>query len=367
MNDAAAGPLLLIDDTLVGGTVNVLPAAWLRGCRARTYPSGDLDGAGRALAQADAILLRSVTKVTADHVMRAPRLKAVATLSSGTDHVDERALSAAGIPLFTGRGGNAIAVADWVQWALTRLLGSATRPDIRGFRAVVIGCGAVGGLVSERLGGLGAEVIEVDPPRAQREPGYVSVDLDAALATHPRIVTLHTPLTRGGPYATADLLNAARLERLDGALVLNAARGGVLDERAAGALRRRGGLRGLAVDTFEHEPRPDASFVAACDLATPHIGGHSIEGKLRVAALPVMAVRACLGLPAAVDLPGAMAAAVDQPHGDRPFARDPLAALDMSSAALKSGPGDFKAHRAAHWRIELRGAAHLAPGSQRRT
>lgn len=352
----ATQPQLLIDDTLSGertpaqARVNIVPASWLSGCALTPYISGELDSAGCALATSDAILLRSVTQVTAAHLSRSPRLRAVATLSSGTDHIDDRALRSREINLFTGLGGNAIAVADWVQWAVARL-GAGQRATAK--TAAVIGCGAVGSRVTERLLGLGWRVLTVDPPRARRDAGFSSWTLDDALAHKPQLVTLHVPLTETGEDATRNLLSAERMQRLAGATVLNAARGGVLDEQAAMILRRTERLSGLAIDTFCHEPEPDPAVIAACDLATPHIGGHSIEGKLRVAALPLRGLRAYFGLPDTIDLDHHIRVVRHNGPPSPRLHRDPFAALDASNNLLRGEPSDFKRHRAAHWRVEL--------------
>ena len=348
-------PHLLIDSVHAACAPHVLPRGWLAGFDLSVYAPGDPAQvlAGPAdLGSADALMLRSVTRVTAAQVAQARRLSAVATCSSGTDHIDLSALSPAGISAFSGRGGNAIAVAEWVAWALARQWRCDLRAPApwRGRRIIVVGVGAVGGCVSALAAQLGATVVKVDPPRATRDPAFAAdptqMTLTRALAEPCDALTLHVPLVPDGAYPTVGLIGAAELGRLAGACVLNAARGGVLDEPTAAAARRAGALSGLWCDTFLNEPRPDPSFVDACDGATPHIAGHSIAGKLKVAWLPMMALRAHFDLPAALDL----AAAVTAARGDEaPFDH----VLDGTSAAMAGLAGaDFRPLRAAHRRQE---------------
>lgn len=307
-----------------------------------------------------------MTRLGAVELAAMPRLAAVCTLSSGEDHLDHAALTARRLVVRTGRGGNARAVADWVAWAIAEPLGDAS---LAGRRAVVVGLGAVGTLVAADLRARGAEVVLVDPPRARHGDPLPFVALDAALATRPDLITLHVPRIRAGEDRTLDLLDAERLDRLRGAVVVNAARGGVVDEHAAANLRRRGHLAWLALDVFAGEPRPDPAVVAAADRASAHIGGHSVEGKLRVALLAVRAMWRDLAtergaaMPAAiVDEEHALATAVAesvhagcQTAGLSVEALAPEIALDRADAALRaalSAGADFLAVRSAHLRLE---------------
>lgn len=348
-------PRLLLDAELVTGQSAALPLAWLAGFEVVSFPPRGLTAAVPGATAADAVIVRTMTKLPGELLSSLPRLRAVATLSSGTDHLDEAALAARGLALHTGHGGNAVAVVDWVMWALAGTLGRAPgQADwLGGRRVLLIGAGAVGGAVEAGLRAAGAEVGCCDPPRAAREPGFRSLNLDEALAERWDAVSLHVPLTAAGTHPTANLLDRARLCRLRGAVVLNAARGGVLDEVAATELRRTGHLAGLALDTFVGEPLPKAEVVAACDRATPHIGGHSIEGKLRVSHRAVSGLRRQFGLAPPGSLADAVAAVVD---GRDPADLQPevaLAAADASLRACLAAGEPFDRCRSAHRRVEL--------------
>ncbi len=365
----SAPPVVLVDDAVATGAAAALPAVWLDGCEVHTYPAGDLAAAApESLAAAVALVARTMTRVDAALLERMPRLRAAATLSSGTDHLDLHALAAREVALSTGRGGNAVAVADWVEWALGRLrpgtlgapgsLRSGTSGHLRpgpACRALVVGCGAVGEVVADRLQGTGWQVVLCDPPRARRDASFVSVDLDEAIDGGVDLITMHTPLSREGADATLGLLDAARVDRLAGALLFNAARGGVVDEAAAGRARLSGRLVGLAIDTFVGEPRPSPALVAAADLATAHVAGHSIEGKLRVAWLALCGLRRSLGLDDRLDLDAAIDAVVDALRASHAPILDPGAVLDAASrdltAATAAGRG-FTPLRNGHRRLE---------------
>ncbi len=347
-------PKLLIDVHHAEGAPHVLPRDWLHGFDVAVYEPGRVDRVVQGsfgLAEAEAVVLRSVTPLGADALGRAPRLRAAATCSSGTDHVDLRALAQRGVPLFSGRGGNAVAVAEWVAWALCRQWGvdpASARPWA-GRRVVVVGVGAVGGCVAALVRQWGGEAVLVDPPRKRAEPDFPGVSLRAALLDPCDALTLHVPRVRTGPDRTVGLLGDAALRQLGGATVLNAARGDVLDERAASAAR--GQLAGLWCDTFANEPSPSRQTVAMADGVSPHVAGHSVAGKLKVAWLPMVQLRAALGLAPACDLEAAVSAARAAVATSQPSPQDAFAVLDAASRQLQHG-ADFRGLRAAHRRFE---------------
>ncbi len=344
-------PLVLLDAGAIANP-RILPDSWLSDCEIVAYPPGALLYApAAALSRAHAVVLRSMTRFGPGEAAALPSLQALATLSSGVDHVTVEP-----VPLRHGRGGNAVAVADWVVWALSRLWRDLD--SFAGRRVAVVGVGAVGSAVSEALARLKVELVLVDPPRARHDATFAGVSLDEAIEAGVDAITLHVPRIRDGVDVTMGLLDLRRLNALSqrgGAVVLNAARGGVLDEVAAVALRRSGRLAGLALDVFVAEPSPDPAIVDGADLVTPHIAGHSIEGKLRVGALAIAALRRDLGLSdASVDF----ASAVTAVAGSARAASAPLQAfevLDATDKALRvacAGDGDFTALRGRHLRSE---------------
>ncbi len=335
--------MLLVDHAVVDGSAAALPLSWLDGFELRPYPARRLAEAPLAdLAAADALLVRSMTRVGAQEMRLLPRLTALATLSSGLDHLDVDLLAQHGVRVCSGLGGNALAVADWVDWAAQRLLG-----DLHGRKALVVGVGAVGTEVVARLQQRGASVWSCDPPRARREPGFVSSDL--ADVPPCELVTLHVPLSDGAD-ATRNLWNHQQMARHPGAVLLQASRGGVLDERAAQQAREQGLLAGLAVDTWLGEPVISRILLEHAALATPHIAGHSIAGKLDVAARAVRQLRSRFGLEGELSLSAAVAQE-EACHGGGPF----LAVadqLDGVAQALRRSPEAFEQLRHQHKRTQ---------------
>ncbi len=360
MSGALPPPVVLVDSSVLRDEA-IVPRAWLSGLDCRPYESGALVASADPadLRAAQGAIVRSMTRVDGAALAAMPRLRAVATLSSGQDHLDLDALRQRDVAVSTGHGGNALAVADWVLWALCRLWRVAPSDQaLRGRRVVVVGVGAVGSATIDLLTAHGAICVGVDPPRAEREAGWGGATLVDALAQPVDALTLHVPLERAGRHATVGLLGERALASLKGAVVLQASRGGVLDEAAARAARASGHIAGLALDVFADEPHPDPALVAVADLATPHIAGHSAEGKVRVAGLAVAPWRRVLlpGAPA-LDVDGAClaartaAAAVAGVGADAVFAALDAAVVELRQAVAAGA--SFRPQRARHRRCEL--------------
>lgn len=234
----------------------------------------------RCLRDCDVLLVRTVTPVNADLLEGTP-VKFVGTATSGTDHVDSDYLAEAGIGFAHAAGSNARPVAEYVLSALAAA-GEQRGGRLADLSVAVVGCGHVGGLLTDLLAGLGVRCLRHDPPLAAtlaqgRQEDFC--DLDTALTAD--VVSLHVPLSRGGEYPTWHLLDAARLAQLrPGAVVINTARGGVVDEAALTAALREQHLQAV-IDVWEDEPAINVELAALATFATPHIAGYSLEAKLR--------------------------------------------------------------------------------------
>ncbi|WP_027967237.1 4-phosphoerythronate dehydrogenase PdxB [Halomonas halocynthiae] len=252
---------------------------------------------------ADALVVRSVTPVTATLVEQS-RLRFVGTCTIGTDHVDQAALEASGITFASVPGCNAEAVVDQV---LISLLTLAERYgwQLSERRVGVVGAGNVGSRLLHRLQAMGVACLACDPPRAEHEAsvGFHSLD---ELINQCDVLCLHTPLTHDGPHATYHLLGAQQIESLaPQTVLLNAGRGGCVDNNALRQrLERQGDLQ-VALDVWEQEPAINAALSTLVELATPHVAGYSLDGKLRGTHGIYRALCRTVGLPARV-LPGAL-------------------------------------------------------------
>lgn len=265
------------------------------------------------VADADALFVRSVTPVN-EALLRDSPVRFVGSATIGIDHVDTAWLAGRGIGFAHAPGCNAMAVADWVVAALAAL--QAKGCHVFGTGTVgIVGCGNVGRRVAARLEALGYRVQVCDPPRAGAEGAAGFVDLATALAND--IVTLHVPRTAGGEHPTLGLIDAAAFERIPaGGILLNAARGGVVDEDALASRLDDGPDLQAVLDTWADEPEIDADLLARVALGTPHIAGYSLEGRLRGTAMVAAAAGEFFGIETDRDWRGKLPDAPAVPAGD---------------------------------------------------
>ena len=245
-----------------------------------------------ALAEADVLLVRSVTPVSPE-VLEGTHVRFVASATAGTDHVAVGPLAEAGIAFAHAPGSNAASVVDWALAALLTL--AAERGEaLEGRTLGVVGVGEVGGRLVPRARALGMRVLACDPPRQRRGAAGDWRPLAEVLAQSD-IVTLHTPLTRGGADATHHLIGEAELAAMrPGAWLVNAARGPVVDGDALLRAVTGGRLGAVALDVWEGEPVPNPGLGARVDLGTPHVAGYALDGKIRGTAMVERALRAWL-------------------------------------------------------------------------
>lgn len=252
-----------------------------------------------SIADADVLLVRSVTRVSADMVAGTP-VRFVGTCTIGTDHLDLAGLRKAGVEVASAPGCNARGV---VEYVLSCLLTLAERSASRWQDRVVgvVGVGEVGSRLATVLQALGVRTLLCDPPRADRgETGFLGID---ELIRQCDVISCHVPLTRDGAHPTRHLFDAARLATLrQGSWLINSSRGPVIDNGALlELLRRRSDLQ-VALDVWENEPLVDPQLVQLCALATPHIAGYSLDGKLRGTAQVYQALCRFLEVPATLTL-----------------------------------------------------------------
>lgn len=252
------------------------------------------------LQTADVLLVRSVTRVDQELLAGTP-VRFVGTATIGTDHVDLPWLEQQGIGFSSAPGSNADSVVEYVVSSLLHLAHEQGF-DLFGQVVGIVGVGNVGGRLQQRLEAMGIQVLLCDPPRAEAEGIQGFVDL-ATLLSQSDIVSLHTPMVMCGPWPTLHLLNDVTLKLLKpDAILLNTGRGAVIDNRALLNLKQQRPDMTLVLDVWEHEPEVDPQLAALCAIATPHIAGYALDGKLRGSWMLYRALCEHLGRPPQLDL-----------------------------------------------------------------
>lgn len=245
---------------------------------------------------ADIVLVRSVTRVNRE-LLEGSRVRFVGTTTIGTDHVDLDWLEAAGIRFSAAPGCNANSVAEYVLSVLSLHAERRGLADWSQLSVGIVGVGNVGGELAHKLERLGFDVRLCDPPRADREEeDQEFVSLEEAMKCD--VVSLHTPLTREGDHPTLHMIGHRELEALGAnQLLINAGRGEVIDSSALLARLDQGNAPTVALDVWEQEPRIHPELVDRVWLATPHIAGYSLEGKVQGTEMIYQALSQFLGLP----------------------------------------------------------------------
>lgn len=231
---------------------------------------------------ADALFIRTRTRCDA-HLLDGSRVRFIATATIGFDHIDTDYCRSHNIHYVSCPGCNAQAVCDYIEEAIRslQLLHS-------GITLGIVGVGHVGSLVAQMAESHGMQTLLNDPPR------NIGVSLEY-LARHSDIITFHTPLSSSGIYPTQHLCNETLLRLMQPhAVVINAARGGIVDELA---LLKSG--HPYVIDCWEGEPNlnTDILFSPSCRLASFHIAGYSLQGKMNATQMCLDAFFAYFHLP----------------------------------------------------------------------
>jgi (S)-sulfolactate dehydrogenase len=268
-----------------------------------------------AVRDARALIVRNRTQVRGALLEAAPRLEVVGRLGVGLDNIDVTACEARGIAVYPATGANDLAVAEYVitatlmllrrawfatarvaagEWPRTELMGR----ELAGKRLGLVGYGAIARVTGRMALDLGMSVAAYDPLLPAEPAAWTHAIRQplAELLKDSDVVSLHVPLTD----ATRNMIDARAIATMRrGAILVNAARGGVVDEAALCASLRSGHLGGAALDVFAREPVDTASgalFAGVPNLIlTPHIAGVTEESNVRVSAVTAEAVARHLG------------------------------------------------------------------------
>ena len=274
---------------------------------------------GKAM-NADALIVRTRTRCNAE-LLEGTRVKMIATATIGIDHIDTEYCDTHGIQWTNAPGCNAESVAQWVGSALA-VWSNKHNCSLVGKTIGIVGHGHVGKRVERLAHKLGMNVLLNDPPLALENPDKY-VDLHT-IARECDVITFHTPLTREGEFPTYHLFNAqcimhnAQLPNKLPRLIINAARGGIIDEEAllsylnshdnlsysppvlGGVVEDRGGnnssFANFAIDCWDGEPETNSELRQRALIATPHIAGYSADGKYNASQQVVEAVAKALNI-----------------------------------------------------------------------
>jgi D-3-phosphoglycerate dehydrogenase len=316
-----AKPVVLIAEELSPATVDALgPDFEVRNC----------DGANRAelLAElgkgVDAVLIRSATKMDAEAIGAAKGLKVIARAGVGLDNVDIPAATTAGVMVVNAPTSNIVSAAELAislllasarfispahaalragKWARSKYTGAELFEKTLG----IVGFGRIGQLVAHRMQAFGMNVVAYDPylqPARAAQLGVSLVTLDELLAQSD-FITIHLPKTK----ETANLIGVEALKKVKPAVrIINAARGGVLDEAALYDAIKEGRVAGAGLDVFSTEPCTDSPlFTLDQVVATPHLGASTDEAQERAGIAVAVSVRKALSgelVPDAVNVKG---------------------------------------------------------------
>ena len=254
-----------------------------------------------AVADAEGLVIRSETQVTAEVIAAAEKLKVIGRAGIGVDNIDLPAATARGIAVMNTPSGNNITTAEHTiallvslarhipqattsmkagKWEKSRFVGM----ELYNRTLAVIGLGNIGRLVAERAKGLGMKVIAYDPflsEAAKAAAGVELVSFDEML-TRADAISVHVPRT---PETTGLLNDAAFAKVRPGVLIINAARGGIIDEAALLRALDAGQVGGAAMDTFEKEPPSADDPLVLHDgvICTPHLGASTEQAQVNVA------------------------------------------------------------------------------------
>lgn len=232
------------------------------------------------LSDCQCLLVRTVTTIDKNLLQGIP-VQFIGSATIGTDHVDLDYLKQKNITFSNAAGCNAEAAAEYV---ISGIFALSQQKNFNPFtrKAGIIGCGNVGSNLLKKLQALGIEVLVCDPPKAEQGNKTIDYVNFGTIVNECDLISLHVPLTHKGKHPTHHLFNQQNLSLLkEGCLLINASRGGVVDNPALSRVIAKRPDLITFLDTWENEPNLSRSLLKKVDLATPHIAGYSVEGRLR--------------------------------------------------------------------------------------
>ncbi len=292
---------ILVCDGLEKTGVDILASA--PGFVVDERPQVSAEELRQTVGEYDGLIVRSKTRITADIIEQAARLKVVGRAGTGVDNIDVAAATRRGIVVMNAAAGNTVTTAEHtfaMLMALARQIPQAVTStksgcweknrflgvELMGKTLGIIGMGRIGSTVASRARAFGMNVVAFDPyftSEAARDLGIERVTLDELFSLS-HFITLHTPLTE----ETRGIINRGAIEKMmPGVRLINCARGGLIDEQALIDAIREGKVAGAALDVFEQEPTAADNPILALEqvITTPHLGASTQEAQLGVATM----------------------------------------------------------------------------------
>jgi len=289
---------VLVSDTLAKEGIDIFKNA--EGIEVDVMTNLTPDELRGIIGNYDGLAIRSATKVTSNIIEKADHLKVIGRAGIGLDNVDVSAASKRGIVVMNTPGGNTITTAEHaisMMLSLARKIPQATSSmksgkwekkkfmgtEVYNKTLGIIGIGRVGSIVANRAQGLKMNVLAYDPfisPDAAEKMGIQLGPIDEVLAQSD-FVSIHAPMTN----ETRNLINAENIAKMkDGAVILNCARGGIINEKDLYDALVSGKLAGAALDVFEEEPTTNMDLISLDNvICTPHLGASTDEAQRNVA------------------------------------------------------------------------------------
>ena len=293
------------------------------------YPMKSEEITSSAIQDADILIVRTRTLIN-ESLLSGSRVQLVCTATIGFDHIDTAYCESHHIQWMSCPGCNAQAVCDYIEEAIEEVQRDKVQP-IKATTIGVVGVGHVGSLVAQMAERRGMKVLLNDPPKG------IGVSL-GFIAKNCDIITFHTPLTKEGPFPSYHLCDEAFLSQCKpGALIINAARGGIVDEQALLA-----GKHPFILDTWENEPQIHPAVLDKALLASMHIAGYSVLGKRNASQMCLNAIAEDFHLPK-IDISEYSYATISTKKGD-----SAPGWLSRISDSLKKNPTTFESLRKAY-------------------
>ncbi len=231
------------------------------------------------LKDADALLCRSITKVD-KQLLEGSNVKFVGTATIGIDHLDVNWLENNAISWSSAAGCNAAAVAQYVISGICYWLETVNKKKLQDLTIGIVGAGNVGSVLARCLDILEVNYLLCDPPLKRSGDKRLLEPIENLMKCD--VISFHLPITHTTQDKTYHIIDNAFLSQLtEQQLLINAARGEVVDNKALVEYLSKEKSASVILDVFENEPNIDTDLARKCLLATPHIAGHTLEGKLR--------------------------------------------------------------------------------------